>query len=181
MHDPSSVNGVFAAAKTRDAIKVGLADATQLMLNYHDNAVKRSHPTIYVLVEKLPHESFDFIKKHLQQKFYCYCLCEMQCKAGGDYEALWCDMHTSPRKAWVMWCRHPVKDGESFYSAKVTCVTQFVKKLKPVLKGTRIALQIGTIAARCARMPSPWRDVWQLCGDPLPRPVQADPQGVGQH
>ena len=94
IHNCQCVMGGVAAAKTREAIKVGLVDATQLIFSFNENAAKRSHPTIYVLVEKIPHEHFDFIKKHLQQKFDCYCLCEMQCKTGtGDYDALWCDMH----------------------------------------------------------------------------------------
>ena len=79
----------------RDAFKVGLADATQLMLRLNDNDIKRSHPTIYVLLDSKPSKVFGFFSSIFQQKFECYCLCEMQCKGDtGDFEALWCDMHT---------------------------------------------------------------------------------------
>ena len=62
----------------------------EMALALFDKLQQHSHPTLYVLVEKQPHETFDFIKKHLQDKYYCYCLCEMQCTARpGDCEALW--------------------------------------------------------------------------------------------
>ena len=41
-----------------------------------------------------------------------------------------------------------MQNGKGYYSARVACVTQFVKNMKTVLKCTRIALQFGTIAAR---------------------------------
>ena len=181
-------DGMHAFTSTHAAVLAASAgaspsrDVLEGVITFMDNLAKHSHPTLYVLVQKQPHETFNFIKKYLQDKYYCYCLCEMQCTAGpGDCEALWLERDDGMACA-VMACRHPVMHKGEPYRAKVTSVTQFVKTMKPVLKAASIALKAGAIAAKC--------DV-EACMHHTPRPqmlwragagpVAADPQGVGHH
>ena len=89
-------DGMHAFTSTHAAMRPASAGASlaqetaEILIAYDVNKSKHSHPTLYVLVQKQPHETFNFIKKYLQDKYYCYCLCEMQCTAGpGDCEALW--------------------------------------------------------------------------------------------
>lgn len=72
----------------------------------------------------------------------CYCLCEFQCIAdsGEEHVALW----------------HPVSspDGGNF-SRVLEQSSEFMIKMRPAIKATYVALQIGVVAARIAGVPVP--------------------------